>query len=102
LIKDELNQTKCQVSYVKQKSKIKKEQARKKHLEEISTKQDELEDVKRVLESTTAQMKSQIDKANDALEEERQNSIKIRQNEEMVILEKEKLQRRILELTHKN
>jgi len=28
--------------------------------------------------------------------------LKIRQNEEMVILEKEKLQRRILELTHKN
>jgi len=47
LIKDELNQTKSQVSYVKQKSKIKKEQARKKHLEEISTKQAELEDVKK-------------------------------------------------------
>jgi len=51
----------------------------------------ELEESKRILESTKVLMKGQIDKANDTLEEERQNSTKkSRQQDETYIAEREK------------
>jgi len=89
-LKDELNQLKAQISHVKQKAKIKKEHVRKKHVEEITAKLAELEDIKRVLDTTKTQMKSQIDKTSDTLEEERQNSNKKLVNKKNLSLLKKK------------